>query len=124
MVALMGEGRDGPGGGLFRVLVFLALMLSGCVPIAHAAMSVGMGAAKEFPLGHIAVMGLCYLLGAVLYTLHWPEKKWPRRFDVWVSAVRILDQENETWEEREGTWLTKMVRFRAQVISCSTCWLP
>ena len=69
------------------VFTFLALMLSGCVPIVHMYIVRGVEGVESFPLTHIALMGVCYLLGACLYVSHWPEERWPYAFDIWVGAA-------------------------------------
>ncbi len=61
-------------------------MLSGCVPILHMFIMQGYEGVGQFPLMHTALMGLCYLAGTCFYVTHWPEKRWPATFDVWVSG--------------------------------------
>ena len=62
-------------------------MLSGCVPILHMFILQGYKGVGQFPLMHTALMGLCYLAGTCFYVTHWPEKRWPATFDVWVSGI-------------------------------------
>ena len=66
---------------------FLALMLSGCVPIAHAFLVQGEKGVQRFPLLHIMAMGQCYLVGTFFYLTHWPEERWPATFDIWVRRA-------------------------------------
>lgn len=65
-------------------------MLSGCVPILHMFIMQGYEGVEQFPLKHIALMGLCYLTGTCFYVTHWPEKRWPAIFDLWVSGLHVL----------------------------------
>ena len=62
-------------------------MLSGCLPIAHMFLVEGLVGVRQFPLMHTVTMGFFYLVGTVFYLSHWPEKRWPNTFDVWVSAA-------------------------------------
>ena len=64
-------------------------MLSGFAPIIHMFLLEGMEGIRHFPLWHIACMELCYFVGTVFYLSHWPERRWPGTFDIWVS-VRFL----------------------------------
>ncbi len=65
--------------------MLVALVGSGFVPIAHMALFEGFKALRNFPLIHIAIMILCFLLGTIFYVTHLPEKHWPGTFDLWVS---------------------------------------
>ena len=73
-------------------------MLSGCVPILHMFIMQGYEGVEQFPLMHIALMGLCYLAGTSFYVTHWPEKRWPATFDIWVSEIAssVLDFSYDT----------------------------
>lgn len=62
-----------------------ALGLSGFAPIVHMAMTEGVKGLSHFPLVHIAVVCLCYVLGTVFYVTRIPERYWPGTFDLWVS---------------------------------------
>lgn len=62
-----------------------ALGVSGIVPIVHMAVTQGVEGLSHFPLIHIAVVCLCYVLGTMFYVTRIPERYWPGTFDLWVS---------------------------------------
>ena len=55
--------------------------------ILHMFIMQGYEGVRQFPLMYTALMGLCYLAGTCFYVTHWPEKRWPDTFDVWVSEI-------------------------------------
>ena len=60
--------------------VFLALGLSCLVPAIHLASLIG----HHISFIYLAVLGVSYVLGAVVYVTRLPESIWPGRFDTWV----------------------------------------
>ena len=62
-------------------------MLSGCVPIAHMYLTEGIGGVAGFPLKALVVMECWYGAGTVFYVSHWPEKYFPKKFDIWVRIA-------------------------------------
>ena len=77
-------------GTLDSVTGFLALMLSGFAPIVHMFLFEVFEGIRYFPLLQIAYMELCYFVGTVFYLSHWPERRWPETFDIWVSVFLFL----------------------------------
>ena len=84
--ALQGPQTDGTAAALFRVVTFAALMCCGTLGIAYTSLMVGMDGTHCFPLRHIIVTCVCYAAGAAIYVGRIPEKKFPRKFDILVSA--------------------------------------
>ncbi|TPX51030.1 hypothetical protein SeMB42_g02037 [Synchytrium endobioticum] len=74
-----------------RTIIFVALGASGVVPIIHAMILWGFDFVTEaVSLGCMAIMGLFYVLGAVLYTSRFPERYWPGKFDIWFHSHSIF----------------------------------
>lgn len=71
----------------------MALGLSGFAPIVHMALAEGIEGLTHFPLIHITIVCLCYILGTAFYVTRIPEKYWPSTFDLWVS---FLEPPNES----------------------------
>ena len=69
--------------------MFIALALSGFVPIVHVVFAQGAEGLQRFPLASIAVTCGSYLIGTGFYIARVPEKLWPGVFDVWVRSVII-----------------------------------
>ncbi|KAH7017929.1 hemolysin-III channel protein-like protein Izh2 [Macrophomina phaseolina] len=80
---------DGSTAAKFRSAVFIALCACGFAPIAHAALSPRLslsGFAIECILGSSAF----YLIGTALYVSHFPESRWPGRFDIFGASHQIF----------------------------------
>ncbi|KJR86212.1 hemolysin-iii channel protein [Sporothrix schenckii 1099-18] len=92
----------------YRALLFVALGMSGVVPILHGLLLLeadaaggGGGAAdawaaryarlnERMGLNWVLLQGALYVAGAFLYAARWPEKWRPGRFDIWGSSHQIF----------------------------------
>jgi len=63
--------------------VFLALGLSCLVPTTHLASLIG----HHDSFIYLALVGVSYVLGALVYASRVPESIWPGRFDTWVITI-------------------------------------
>lgn len=70
--------------------MLMALGLSGFAPIVHMAVAEGIQGLTHFPLVHIIVVCLCYVVGTLFYVTRIPEKYWPGTFDLWVSFLSFF----------------------------------
>ena len=70
-----------------RAAMLMALGLSGFAPIVHMALAEGIKGLTHFPLIHITIVCLCYILGTAFYVTRIPERYWPGTFDLWVSFL-------------------------------------
>ncbi|GHJ90342.1 hypothetical protein NliqN6_6744 [Naganishia liquefaciens] len=88
---VLAPSRRTPGQIWHRTLTFIALGLSGVLPIGHLIAYKGSEwAMREGGLGGLAAGGLCYILGAVLYAARFPERLFPGRFDLIGSSHQIF----------------------------------
>lgn len=68
--------------------VFLALGCSGVVPVCHMLIIYGVQrGSQQGAVGWLIVMGLCYIIGAILYALRVPERFFPGRCNILVSVA-------------------------------------
>ncbi|TDZ22097.1 ADIPOR-like receptor [Colletotrichum orbiculare MAFF 240422] len=75
----------------FRAAMFVALGASGVVPVLHGLRVYGAaGLEDRMSLSWVALHGLMYILGAVLYAARWPERTSPGTFDIWGSSHQIF----------------------------------
>ncbi|EPE07041.1 hemolysin-iii channel protein [Ophiostoma piceae UAMH 11346] len=83
----------------YRALLFVALGVSGVVPIAHSLFWLESGATlgaryaslnAKIGLGWVLLQGALYVFGAFLYAARWPERQWPGQFDIWGSSHQIF----------------------------------
>eukprot|EP00916_Digyalum_oweni_P011164 GHVL01018539.1.p1 GENE.GHVL01018539.1~~GHVL01018539.1.p1 ORF type:complete len:387 (-),score=16.91 GHVL01018539.1:15-1175(-) len=74
----------------YRLSAFLGFGLSGGLPVIHMLFV----NSDSFNRVHVAkwmvLMGLCYVVGGVLYGLRFPEKWFPRVFDVWGASHQLF----------------------------------
>jgi len=76
---------------VFRTWLFVALGLSGILPMAHGVYLHTWEVAMLAGSIHWTVfMGSFYLFGAFLYAQQYPEKWWPGRFDFWLHSHQIF----------------------------------
>lgn len=74
-----------------RAGVFMAFGLSGVIPAIHYVYMEGwFNDISRASLGWLVLMGLLYILGAMFYALRIPERWFPGKFDLWVSAALTL----------------------------------
>ncbi|CAK7270350.1 hypothetical protein SEPCBS119000_004043 [Sporothrix epigloea] len=83
----------------YRALLFVALGVSGAVPIAHSLLLLEDGDTlrarylqldERMGLNWVLLQGLLYVTGASLYATRWPERWSPGRFDIWGSSHQIF----------------------------------
>jgi predicted membrane channel-forming protein YqfA (hemolysin III family) len=68
--------------------VFVGLGLSGIIPTLHYVISEGfLKAATIGQIGWLMLMASLYITGAALYAARIPERFFPGKCDIWVSAV-------------------------------------
>ncbi|KAF7557877.1 hypothetical protein G7046_g5932 [Stylonectria norvegica] len=80
-----------PGWRPYRTMMFVALGVSGVVPILHGASIYGFqGLEERMSLSFVALHGVMYILGAVLYATRWPERSAPGSYDIWGNSHQIF----------------------------------
>jgi len=71
--------------------VFIALGLSGILPITHLVLSHGISTPfREMGFGWLLAAGVMYITGAVLYANRIPERLAPGKFDLFFSSHQIF----------------------------------
>ncbi|KAI0287531.1 hemolysin-III related-domain-containing protein [Russula brevipes] len=74
-----------------RTKVFIALGLSGILPITHLVLSHGISTPfREMGFGWLLAAGVMYITGAVLYANRVPERLAPGKFDLFFSSHQIF----------------------------------
>lgn len=72
--------------------LFLTFGCSGIVPAIHFMVAYGVTTAhRQASVGWMALMGLLYILGAVMYASRIPERFFPGKCDIWVSMSPTFD---------------------------------
>ncbi|KAF2882818.1 hypothetical protein ILUMI_23330 [Ignelater luminosus] len=75
----------------FRAGVFMTFGLSGIVPAIHYGIMEGwFNKMSQKSLGWLLLMGLLYIVGAMLYALRVPERFFPGKFDIWLHSHQIF----------------------------------
>ncbi|XP_068900407.1 adiponectin receptor protein isoform X2 [Tenebrio molitor] len=75
----------------FRAAVFMTFGLSGIVPAIHYGIVEGwFNKVSQKSLGWLILMGLLYIMGAMLYALRVPERWFPGKFDIWLHSHQIF----------------------------------
>ncbi|XP_065169961.1 adiponectin receptor protein isoform X2 [Atheta coriaria] len=75
----------------FRAGVFMTFGLSGIVPAIHYGLVEGwFNNLSQKSLGWLVLMGLLYIVGAVLYALRVPERWFPGKCDIWFHSHQIF----------------------------------
>ncbi|SPO04035.1 related to PHO36 (regulatory role in lipid and phosphate metabolism) [Cephalotrichum gorgonifer] len=75
----------------YRAGMFVGLGTSGVFPILHGIQIYGFkGMDERMSLRLVALHGLVYIIGAVLYAARWPERTMPGKFDIWGSSHQIF----------------------------------
>ena len=71
--------------------LFLTFGCSGIVPAIHFMATYGVTMAhRQASVGWMALMGLLYILGAIMYASRIPERFFPGKCDIWVSMSPTL----------------------------------
>lgn len=80
-----------PGFRAIRAAVFLALGCSGIVPVCHMLIIYGIQrGSQQGAVGWLIVMGLCYIIGAILYALRVPERFFPGKCNIVFQSHQIF----------------------------------
>ncbi|KAI0854421.1 HlyIII-domain-containing protein [Daldinia vernicosa] len=75
----------------YRAAMFVGLGVSGVVPVCHALRIYGYQTLNErMGLNWVLFQGFLYIFGAFLYAVRWPERSFPRTFDIWGSSHQIF----------------------------------
>ncbi|XP_066251804.1 adiponectin receptor protein isoform X1 [Euwallacea similis] len=75
----------------FRAAVFMTFGLSGIVPAIHFGVVEGWFThVSQKSLGWLILMGVLYIVGAMLYALRVPERWFPGKFDIWFHSHQIF----------------------------------
>ncbi|TIB85481.1 HlyIII-domain-containing protein [Wallemia mellicola] len=64
-----------------RTTVFIALGLSGILPITHAIANDGLGVMRTMALDYVVLSGMMYILGATIYACRFPEAYLSHKFN-------------------------------------------
>ncbi|XP_052781129.1 adiponectin receptor protein-like [Mya arenaria] len=74
-----------------RAGVFIAFGLSGVIPALHIVITDGFWeAVNKHSLGWLSLMGLLYIVGALIYAIRIPERLFPGKFDIWFQSHQIF----------------------------------
>ncbi|XP_034485604.1 adiponectin receptor protein isoform X1 [Drosophila innubila] len=74
-----------------RAGVFMSFGLSGVIPAIHYSIMEGwISQISRASLGWLILMGLLYILGALLYALRVPERWFPGKFDIWFQSHQLF----------------------------------
>ena len=65
----------------FRMLAFTLTGLSGLIPVFHGLYIHGIEHAWSLGIPYWILEGLIFLVGTTMYGTHWPECRWPGKFD-------------------------------------------
>ncbi|KAI0842212.1 HlyIII-domain-containing protein [Hypoxylon sp. FL0890] len=75
----------------YRAAMFVGLGVSGVVPVCHGLNIYGYQSLEErMGLNWVLVQGFLYIFGAFLYAIRWPERSFPRKFDIWGSSHQLF----------------------------------
>jgi adiponectin receptor len=75
----------------YRASMFVALGLSGVIPVVHGLVLDGLGTVDQrMGLRYVLVEAALYISGAGLYVMRFPERRFPRVFDIWGSSHQIF----------------------------------
>ncbi|XP_017847523.1 adiponectin receptor protein isoform X2 [Drosophila busckii] len=74
-----------------RAGVFMSFGLSGVIPAIHYSIMEGwVSQISRASLGWLILMGMLYILGALLYALRVPERWFPGKFDIWFQSHQLF----------------------------------
>ena len=72
-------------------MMFVGLGVSGVVPVIHGITIYGFRELDErMGLAWVLAQGALYIVGAFIYAIRWPERLFPRTFDIWGSSHQIF----------------------------------
>ncbi|KAI1382312.1 HlyIII-domain-containing protein [Hypoxylon crocopeplum] len=75
----------------YRAAMFVGLGVSGVVPVCHGLTIYGYRSLEErMGLNWVLFQGFLYIFGAFLYAIRWPERSFPRTFDIWGSSHQLF----------------------------------
>ncbi|KAI1496120.1 hemolysin-III channel protein Izh2 [Biscogniauxia marginata] len=75
----------------YRAAMFVGLGVSGVIPVCHGVSIYGYHSMVErMGLNWVLFQGFLYIFGAFLYAARWPERSFPRTFDIWGSSHQIF----------------------------------
>ncbi|CAN8102950.1 unnamed protein product [Discula destructiva] len=75
----------------YRAMMFVALGVSGVVPVIHGLTIYGFEELDErMGLRWVISQGVLYIVGAFIYAIRWPERLSPKTFDIWGSSHQIF----------------------------------
>ncbi|ROW09798.1 hypothetical protein VMCG_02175 [Cytospora schulzeri] len=75
----------------YRAMMFVGLGVSGVFPIIHGLTIYGYAELNErIGLNWVLLEGALYISGAFIYAMRWPERSFPRTFDIWGSSHQIF----------------------------------
>ncbi|KAI1780110.1 hemolysin-III related-domain-containing protein [Hypoxylon cercidicola] len=75
----------------YRAAMFVCLGVSGLVPVCHGLSIYGYESLRErMGLNWVLFQGFLYIFGAFLYAVRWPERNFPRTFDIWGSSHQLF----------------------------------
>ncbi|KAI1414846.1 HlyIII-domain-containing protein [Hypoxylon sp. FL1857] len=75
----------------YRAAMFVGLGVSGVVPVCHGLSIYGYRSLEErMGLNWVLLQGFLYIFGAFLYAIRWPERSFPRKFDIWGSSHQLF----------------------------------
>lgn len=121
-VSLMGRFRT-PGWRPYRAAMFVAYGLSGILPVAYSVVHFGIDETwKRTSLGWMLCMAGCYIFGAFLYGILFPERWAPGKFDIWGHShqlfhVMVVVAAYCHWRALCGAYADCLVRRQASLLS-------
>ena len=69
--------------------LFLTFGCSGVVPAIHFIVAYGVTLAhRQAAIGWMGLMGVLYILGAIMYATRVPERWFPGKCDIWVRVLK------------------------------------
>ena len=75
----------------YRAAMFIGLGSVGVLPCLHAISIYGLdGAQARMSVGWLALQGVWYVTGALMYAARWPESQFPRTFDICGSSHQVF----------------------------------
>ncbi|KAI5918523.1 hemolysin-III related-domain-containing protein [Camillea tinctor] len=75
----------------YRTSIFVGLGVSGVVPVCHGISIYGyQGLVDRMAVDWVLLQGFLYIFGAFLYAVRWPERSFPKTFDIWGSSHQLF----------------------------------
>lgn len=98
--------------------LFLTFGCSGIVPAIHFMAAYGVTLAhRQASVGWMALMGVLYIAGAIMYATRVPERWFPGKCDIWVSSqISFLSFTSEFLAlQCSAEWCTLLTLFQSQI---------